>query len=60
MGKLVERGKVHPYARGFAHMYVSETSGTILLNAWRVLKTGTSSEQLDFLASIESQLERRT
>ncbi|MEO7735407.1 MAG: hypothetical protein ABIY55_30925, partial [Kofleriaceae bacterium] len=30
MEKLAEQGKVHPYARGFAHMLVSETSGTLL------------------------------
>ena len=60
MGRLVEHGRVHPWARGFAHMYVSETSETILLNAWAVVKPGTSEEQADFLESIDFQLERRT
>jgi hypothetical protein len=58
MEKLVEHSKVHPYARGFAHMLVSETSGTILLTSWSMLQPGTPREQKDFLASIDAQLAR--
>jgi hypothetical protein len=58
MKKLVEHGKVHPYARGFTHMLVSETSETILLDSWSMLQAGTPREQNDFLASIDAQLAR--
>jgi hypothetical protein len=60
MAKLAKHGRVHPWARGLAHMYVSDRSGTILLNAWSVLKTATEREQRDFLESIDFQLQRRT
>lgn len=54
MAKLAEHGKVHPYARGVAHVLVSASSGTILLNAWSVLKDGTEHEKRDFLQSIDN------
>jgi hypothetical protein len=60
MEHLTEHGKVHPWARGYAHMYVSERSGTILLNTWSMLKSGTPDEQHDFLHSIKFKLLRRT
>ena len=60
MERLAEHGKVHPWARGDAHVYVSDRSGTILLNTWSVLKSGTSDEQHDFLRSINFKLLRRT
>jgi len=60
MVKLAKHGRVHPWARGGAHMYVSDRSGTVLLNSWYVLKTATEREQRDFLESIDLQLQRRT
>jgi len=53
MAKLVATGKMHPYARGFAHLLVGETSGTILLDSWFVLRTGTPDEQRYFLETID-------
>jgi hypothetical protein len=60
MARLAEHGKVHPWARGFAHMYISDRTGTILLNSWPVLRSATPREQRDFLESIDFQLQRRT
>ncbi|HET9622331.1 MAG TPA: hypothetical protein VFP84_13255 [Kofleriaceae bacterium] len=60
MAKLAAHGKVHPYARGYAHMYLSDRTGTVLLNTWSVLKAGTAREQREFLESIDFQIQRRT
>lgn len=60
MAKLADHGKIHPYARGFAHMYLSDRSGTIVLNTWPVLCSGNERERQDFLASIDFQLQQRT
>lgn len=59
MGKLAEHGKIHPYARGLGHVLVSGTSGTLLLNSWSVLQSGTPGERKNFLQSIELLLSRR-
>jgi hypothetical protein len=60
MTKIAAHGKVHPYARGFAHMYLGERTGVVLLNTWSVLKVGNAREQRDFLEAIDFQLQRRT
>lgn len=56
MEKLVRHGKLHPWARGHSYMLVSETSGSILLTGWFVLKSGTEQELNEFLESIDFQL----
>ena len=39
MEVLADHGKMHPFAgRGFAHLFVGEQTGTIVMNAWSVLK----------------------
>lgn len=60
MEKLVEHGKVHPYARGLSHMLVGETSGTLLLNAWAIFRSGTPHEQKELLETIDLLLATRT
>jgi hypothetical protein len=60
MEKLVERGKVHPYARGLSHVLVSQQTGTLVLNRWILVRTGTPREQKELLESIDLQLLTRT
>jgi hypothetical protein len=60
MEKLVEHGKVHPYARGLSHVLVSQGAGTLVLNRWNMVRTGTPREQKDLLESIDLQLATRT
>jgi hypothetical protein len=59
MEKLMERGKLHPYARGLSHVLVSQETGTLLLNRWDMVRAGTSREQKDLLESIDMQLATR-
>lgn len=60
MEKLLECGKVHPYARGLSHVLVSQNTGTLLLNRWIMVRTGTPREQKDFLETIDLLLATRT
>lgn len=57
MERLFAHGKAHPWARGFGHMYISEHTHTILLNAWPVLQARDAyDEKLEFLEYVERQI----
>jgi hypothetical protein len=59
MAVLAEHGKIHTYARGFPHWFVSEHSHTIVLNQWISCTEAKVEECRRFVKSINFQLDMR-
>jgi hypothetical protein len=58
MAVLAEHGKIHTFARGFPHWFVSERSHTIVLNEWISCTDAKVEECRQFVKSINFQLDR--
>ncbi len=53
---LTSAGYVHPYARGTYHWWISEQSGTLVLERWGVVRPGSEAERDELVESVESML----
>lgn len=59
MELLASHGKVHPYARGEFHWLVSSKTGTLLMEAWSVLRDAGETECKQVIEVVKGIIERR-
>lgn len=59
MELLASQGRVHPYARGEFHWLVSSKTGTLLMEAWSVLRHAGETECKQMIRAIREIIERR-
>lgn len=60
MQTLADHERVHTYVRSFAHWYVAERTGTIVLSDWHALQPEPDPEERAYILSlIDRQLEQR-
>jgi hypothetical protein len=57
--RLFESGVYHPYARGFSHWWVAESSGTIVLDSWFALRRLDEHEHAEQVELIDRKLAER-
>ncbi len=54
---LADHGLVHTYTRGGAHWMVGSETGTIVLDSWHALQSGSPSDRVEMLRSVDHALQ---